>query len=291
MRSKKWTRKKEALLKKIYPKSNTRSLIGQFEGRTLKAIRSRAKVLGLKKELGYGGKFKWTKSRDEWLIKNYPSKDLSFLLNELECSYSALFKRAEILGVKKSEAYLIKKRKADGDKLKILGARHQFKKGCKAHNKGKKQTEFMSADAIERSAVNRFKKGNKPHNELEDGFITSRKDHKTGIVYKYIRINKGEWQLLSRYNYEKSTGETLKENEVVRFKDGNTINCSPDNLEKISMQENLIKNMLSDTSIVKRFLGVKDEALQDEIIDNHNELITLTRNNVKLKMKINERCD
>ena len=61
-----------------------------------------------------------------------------------------------------------------------------FSKGHVSHNKGKKQHEFMSADAIERTKATRFKKGDEPHNTKHDGCIVQRADT-TGRYYKYIR--------------------------------------------------------------------------------------------------------
>jgi hypothetical protein len=55
-----------------------------------------------------------------------------------------------------------------------------FKKGHVPVNKGKKQTEFMTREAIERTKNTRFKKGHLPHNSIgvRDGDIRIRHDHK-----------------------------------------------------------------------------------------------------------------
>lgn len=125
---------------------------------------------------------------------------------------------------------IVEQRKADS----------RFKKGEKAHNKGLKQSEYMSPEAIRKTAKTRFKKGNIPHNTRTDGTISIRED-KTGRLYKYIRVSKGEWELYHRYLWEKANGP-IQEDEIVAFKDGDTNNVTLDNLELISMAENMLRN-------------------------------------------------
>ena len=48
------------------------------------------------------------------------------------------------------------------------GLTGQFKKGNVAHNKGKKQIEYMSQESIERTKKTRFKKGNKQKNVFSE---------------------------------------------------------------------------------------------------------------------------
>lgn len=75
----------------------------------------------------------------------------------------------------------------------------RIKKGSVPSNKGKKQVDYMSKEAIERCSVTQFKKGNKPHNTYEkDGIISSRIDT-TGRPYLYIRTSVGKWELYHKY--------------------------------------------------------------------------------------------
>jgi hypothetical protein len=127
----------------------------------------------------------------------------------------------------------------------VLAMRKQaslFKPGQEAYNKGLKQSQFMTKEAIGRSKETRFKKGNEPHNTRSDGEITIRKD-KSGIPYQYIRINKRNWQLLQRYNYQKAFGK-IPEGYLITFIDRNTMNCHPDNLMAISMADNARRNSI-----------------------------------------------
>ena len=105
----------------------------------------------------------------------------------------------------------------------------RFKKGQKAHNKGKK----VSAETYRKVKPTMFKKGNIPHNHREIG--STRIDTDGYIMIKIAEPNK--WQLLQRYVWEKENGRKLLKNECVIFLDGNKENFNPDNLMAIKRSE------------------------------------------------------
>lgn len=129
-------------------------------------------------------------------------------------------------------AAIIEQRKMDSRK----------KKGDIPFNKGKKQIQYMSAAAIEKTKATRFQKGNEPHNTKKEGngTIASRKD-KTGRIYKHIRIKKGVWELYHRWLWERENGK-IPEGYLIVFKDENTLNTTIENLEIITMAENMYRN-------------------------------------------------
>ena len=116
----------------------------------------------------------------------------------------------------------------------------QRKKGDTAYNKGMKQTEFMSPEAIERTKATRFQKGNIPPNTHYDGKISIR-NNKDDRPYKYVRVSLGEWKLLHHVIWEEQFGK-IPEGMIIAFKDGDTFNTSIENLEMISMIENMLRN-------------------------------------------------
>lgn len=118
----------------------------------------------------------------------------------------------------------------------------QKKKGETSWNKGKKQSDYMSPDAIARTRETRFKKGNEPHNTKKegDGAISIRKD-KSGHAYKYIRIKKGVWEMYHRVVWERENGK-IPEGHLLVFKDENSENINIENLELITMTENMFRN-------------------------------------------------
>lgn len=121
---------------------------------------------------------------------------------------------------------------------------NRFKKGHTPFNRGKKQSEYMSAEAIEKTKATRFQKGHKPHNTKYDGVVSLRAD-KTGRHYKYIRISEGVWELYHRSVWERVNGK-IPEGHLIAFKDGNSLNTRLDNLEMISMVENMYRNSTHD---------------------------------------------
>lgn len=117
------------------------------------------------------------------------------------------------------------------------GLTGQFQKGQVSHNKGKKQTEFMSKEAIERTKATRFKKGNIPKNYRPVG---SERINKDGYVEVKIS-DPNKWDTKNRVVYRKYFGE-IPEGCKVIYADGNKLNNDPNNLILVSNSEELIMN-------------------------------------------------
>lgn len=119
----------------------------------------------------------------------------------------------------------------------------RIKKGHIPLNKGKKQTEYMSKESIERTKATRFH-GN-PHNTLFDGAITTRRDHpeRNCKPHKYIRTAPGKWKELQIYNWEKENGPVPK-GYVLACKDEDTLNCDPANWYLMTKADNAKRNSI-----------------------------------------------
>ena len=104
-------------------------------------------------------------------------------------------------------------------------------------NKGKK---VVSTEAMRRT---QFKAGRLPHNTKFDGALSIRTDTNTGRRYKFIRVELGHWELLSRYNWTKEYGEIPPHHAIAHI-DGNSLNCDLDNLECISQADNMRRNTI-----------------------------------------------
>jgi hypothetical protein len=117
--------------------------------------------------------------------------------------------------------------KYNPDNGRFIKGHPPWNKGKKGLNLGGKQTQF--------------KIGNLPHNTLYDGAISIRFYKKDNKYYKYIRVQKGKWQLLQRFIWEQKYGEIPK-GFILRFKDGDTMNCEINNLEMIRRRENMKRN-------------------------------------------------
>ena len=169
--------------------------------------------------------------------QRYPNERTDVIARDLNISVAKVYRIANTLGVKKSKEYMLKY-KPGAENLIKYGAQHRFKKGITAHNKGVK----MSDDKYEKCKGTMFKAGNKPHNIRPDGSIRiSQKGNE--LPYQYIKIADQDWRLLHRHNWEQVNGPIPK-GMVLRFRDGDTMNCDINNLELISHGENLSRNTL-----------------------------------------------
>jgi hypothetical protein len=110
--------------------------------------------------------------------------------------------------------------------------RGYFRRGMKPWNKGKKHDVGHQT---------RFTKGQLPHNTKHDGCIRVQPD-KSGRSYKYIRVAKGKWIPLHRFIWTQVYGDPGT--NVIRFKDGNSMNCDIENLTLMSRGENAKLNTL-----------------------------------------------
>lgn len=179
----------------------------------------------------------WTKSELYIIKQKYAVTPTEQLARKLNRPVGAVYQAAGQLGLKRDKSYLVELAK----NLAEAGKANRFKKGQTPLNKGRKQTEYMSAEAIERTSATRFKKGSIPHNTKNaDGIISIRKDKKGGL-YQYIRLGLGKWELLQRVEWEKHNGK-IPDQMIIVFKDGNALNCVIENLLMITRAEHLERN-------------------------------------------------
>jgi hypothetical protein len=165
----------------------------------------------------------------------------------------------------------------------------QFKKGIIPFSTGKKQSEFMSAEALERTKATRFQKGSTPHNRVNEGELRLRK-HENKKEYWYLRLAKGQWVLLHKYKWEQKNGP-VPAGYCLWFIDGNTNNTDPENLELITRRENYLRNSasvnLTDRFVAFSICGKNNVSMIDDVM-KEPELIELKRQSIILKRTINE---
>lgn len=117
------------------------------------------------------------------------------------------------------------------------GLTGQFKKGNVAHNKGKKQIEYMSQESIERTKETRFKKGNKPKNYRPVG---SERITKDGYIEVKV-ADPNKWETKNKIIYKQYFGD-IPEGHKIIYADGNKLNNDINNLILVSDNEELIMN-------------------------------------------------
>lgn len=169
------------------------------------------------------GRTTFSSEEDDKIMAEYLHKPVKALAEEMGRSYTGIMGRIKALGLTIPE-HLIEQRKKES----------QFNKGHLTWNKGTKGLTGANCGS--------FKKGHLPHNTRNDGAVSIRMD-KTGRSYKYKRVAKGKWELLQRLVWEHHHGQ-IPEGHNVYFKDGNTMNCSINNLILLSNVELMDKNSI-----------------------------------------------
>lgn len=128
-----------------------------------------------------------------------------------------------------------------------------YPKGHVPFNKGKKVEEYLSPDQIAHQLKTSFQKGHVPANKTEIGTIrirayggASTKNNPNYNIH-WIKVGRGnlEWMPLHIYNWLES-GRELPKKHCLAFKDGNQLNPEIDNLELISMAENMRRNSIQN---------------------------------------------
>lgn len=177
-----------------------------------------------------------TNEQDEFILKHYKglyNTELTDLVNYwFKTSYT----------VEQMKSYKARN-KLDS------GLKGQFMKGNEPFNKGLKQEEYMSAEAIEKTKTTRFKKGQEPVNWEPIGFERITKDGYTEIK---VRDKKGvhsteNFELKQRWLYERYHDKEIADDEVILFLDQDKTNFDVDNLEKITREDlGRVNKLLSD---------------------------------------------
>ena len=185
----------------------------------------------------------WTNYEIEYMRKFYPDKLASEIAENLGRPLRQIYYKAKQLKISKSDAF--KASELSGrlnNKNNVAGINTRFLKGDNPRNKGKKQTEYMSAEGIERSKPNRFKKGHVSANNLYDGAITLRTDQR-GCKYHAVRISKKVWIPLKNKVWEDNHGP-IPSGHMITYIDGDSLNCDPENLQCISKKQNMERNSI-----------------------------------------------
>lgn len=174
----------------------------------------------------------------EEIRKRYPNEPTKKIAEDLGLSLSQVYNRAHDMGLKKSDKYNNTPDSGRFHKGVRRSPGTEFRKGRIPHNKGQK----MSPEVYQKVSHTFFKKGQKPINRKEDNSISIRHD-KTGAKYKYLKISDSKWVLYHRYLWEQSNG-AIPKGHVVVFKDKDSMNCTIENLELISYNENMERNTI-----------------------------------------------
>ena len=174
---------------------------------------------------------RWKPHEKELLKQLYANTDIHTLVKTFNKSERSIYMQARILGIKKSAEYLEKFYKESGERVR-LNVNTRFKKGQTAWNKG-------IPGSIPNN-VTSFKKGNLPHNTRNEGDTRLDKEG-----YVLIKVAHRKWIRKHRLIWEQANGEIPK-GYVLRIKDGNKENYDLENMQLITMAENMKLNHIHE---------------------------------------------
>lgn len=230
----------------------------------------------------------WTIEEKQLIQLHYPDNRTEDIVRFFDGRTARVISQhAAVIGVKKSEDFFKSSASGRISGKNDIGINTRFQNFQPGWNKGKKQSDYMTAEQIERTKGTRFKSGQDPHNTVPIGTERISKDGYIEIKVRHVK-NGGKndnFEFKHRVIYEDYFGEIPKGFKVY-FIDGDKRNFEPWNLGIETHAENLEKNTMSDSSIVKRFMGIKEPELVGKIINEIPAVIELKRNVIKLNQKI-----
>lgn len=251
-----WNEERDALLRRLYPTVHLGSLAARL-GVTEKALRSRAKVLGLRRKVNV--KRPWTDRQTVYLKRHYADTPIEVLIVKTRHDQKSIWNKAKALGLRKSREFLAEVGRKCSQHPRSIATR--FVKGQEPANKGKRIEEFMTADGIRRSSQTRFKKGQLPHNTKPIGY--ERIDENG---YVYIKVSMEHKMVLKhRYVWEQANGP-IPDGHNIAFRDGNRQNCDLSNLYLISREEAAREQIKNETAEHRAARVVKATATRNETI-------------------------
>lgn len=251
-----WNEERNALLRRLYPTAHLGSLAARL-GVTEKALRSRAKVLGLRRKVNM--KRPWTDRQTAYLKRHYADTPIEVLIVKTRHDQKSIWNKAKALGLRKSREFLAEVGRKCSQHPQSIATR--FVKGQEPANKGKRIEEFMTADGIRRSSQTRFKKGQLPHNTKPIGY---ERIDENGYVYLKVSMEH-KMVLKHRYVWEQANG-TVPDGYCIAFRDGNRQNCDLSNLYLLSLADNARRRTQQETPEARRLRTARAQATRNKNI-------------------------
>jgi len=236
-----WTAEQEDFLRENYVAMTNEQLCAAL-GKPWWAIKGRVtklKIKGRRKPEKYR---MFTDAENDLLRKEYPKGDLGALRVTLGLkTMMNLYQKAKALGVARDPELAIETARALCKALSAEDKGKRFVKGQPSRNKGMKQTEYMTPEAIARTAATRFKPGGPSHNRKPIGFERVSKDGYVEIKVRDVSRNRN-YVSKHRLVWEQHNGP-VPEGMMVEFIDGDKSNITIDNLRCVTRAENAARNI------------------------------------------------
>lgn len=123
----------------------------------------------------------------------------------------------------------------------VNGIDCRIKPGSVPYTKGKTWDEYMDKEHQAKSRQTCYSKGHKPANEMKIGDVAQTSDGYLIIKVSNVGSQWERWRFIHKMVYEECFGP-IPEGSVVLFKDGDKMNCNPENLCLITKSERAVLN-------------------------------------------------
>ena len=215
-------------------------------------------------------KYFFTPEMIEEFKQLYPVTLAADLAKRYNCSVYKIYNLQEQTGIVKDKQWIAERARMRTNNPEHASQKYRYKKGREPENKGKKQTEYMSPEAIARTVPTRFKKGNIPQNHKPVG---SERIDRDG----YIWVKTAEpalYELKHRVVWRQHFGE-IPRGHNIQFKDGNRQNFDINNLYMISRAQQL----KYENSYLARYPDEIIEVIKTKAVLNRTITILNKKNN------------
>jgi hypothetical protein len=181
----------------------------------------------------------WTEGEIARLLQLYPDHPTSCIAQILHRKIRAIWAKAKELGIVKSKEAI-----REHFRSKPISARFratQFKKGQTPANKGVRRPGWARG----RMCETQFKKGQLNGRAANSGRLSaaSSRTPKDFCTSKCASWNPNVWPMLSHYLWEQHKGP-IPPGHIVAYKDRDRNHCVIENLELISLRENMRRNTI-----------------------------------------------
>lgn len=176
----------------------------------------------------------WTTEEVQLLRDLYPIKSAMTIGAMINRSRTSVSSKANQLKIRKADDW------ATNPEAKRFFKGHMHTLNRKPHNKGKKQSDYLTEEQIKRIKQTQFKKGSKPSHTMPVGTIITRTNN-LRKTYKFLKIDEKKWIFLHHKIWIEAHGEIPK-GHVIAFKDKDTMNVTLENLYAISKEQHCNNN-------------------------------------------------
>ena len=176
---------------------------------------------------------RWTRWEVDFLVKNYATRTSDDIAGWVHRSPGAVQSKAFCLGLRKSDDFMAEHT-----------SRGWYKPGHRSHNKGRSQSEWMSEQGREISARTQFQPGTQRPNSptfRQPGYECVRNEKGRKVIW--IKPFDGRKMMPKhRWLWEQHHGRIPRGSNVF-FRDGDTMNCTLENLCLVSRADHMRANL------------------------------------------------